>query len=145
MAKFICRGCGVEFEPQSKHYRFCSEKCKAQYWNKRAKKFKHTCPTCKKEFEGTKKQKYCSPECWLNSTERKKKPKKDSRNKGSTEKVCLWCHGKYKGNSLQLYCSYECGVQYRDMRQKIFKKHPFEDTTKLIIELQEKGQFFKLR
>jgi endogenous inhibitor of DNA gyrase (YacG/DUF329 family) len=145
MAKIKCRGCGTEFVAKSKHYRFCTLQCKAHYWNKKSKKFKHICPTCKKEFMGTEKQTYCSQKCWLNSVKHKKKAK-TPRKKGTKEKTCLWCRKKFKTYfPNQLYCGLECAIKYRAMLQKIFKKHPFEDTLKLRLELEKKGKDFVLR
>jgi hypothetical protein len=147
MAKAVrkCLQCGKTFELSKYNSRkkYCSQKCsqKANFIKKH--KYDKVCPTCKKQFKAMKDQIYCSSECWINKNGPKKP--KDPRTKGSLEKICLWCHTKFKSNTPQLYCSLECGVQYRAMLQKIFKKHPFGDTLKLRLELQEKGKNFVLR
>jgi hypothetical protein len=105
------------------------------------------CVNCGIEFETCySQQKYCSPSCFTETYKRKNERKKAERKDKRTESTCLWCHSKFKTIFLkQKYCDGECRDQYNRMKQKIFKLHPFEDTSELRKELEEKGKNFVLR
>lgn len=104
------------------------------------------CPICEAEFEGTKIQKYCSPSCSTEAERRREEEKKTGRRKGKIELTCLWCHSKFETiYPKQMFCFSECRERYHRMKQRIFKLHPFEDTTELHKELAEKGKDFVLR
>lgn len=119
-----------------------------------AKKTKN-CVICGSEFETVyPNQKYCSAKCAdvgyrriiKKFAEKKKAISKAKRDR--IKNVCLWCHGKLNGKGVQnrqKYCSIECGNKYRHMLKAIFKKHPFEDTLELRLELEKQGRNFKLR
>lgn len=71
----ICCEKPIKQKDKGRTRRFCSDKCRRQWWNenqdKRNKKetaiYKYTCPHCGKEFEvyGNKKRKYCGHDCYI--------------------------------------------------------------------------------
>lgn len=73
----FCQNCGkpVKRIPQAKPRRFCSDKCRMDFWNSHRDKVKHRviytfrCPACGKEFQspGNSNRKYCSRECMANA------------------------------------------------------------------------------
>lgn len=75
-SKDICHCCGAAIRqiPGRKKKKFCSDKCRNQWWNshlhlvKRKAVYSFECLTCKKPFTayGNAKRKYCSHECYAN-------------------------------------------------------------------------------
>lgn len=73
--EFFCEQCGTII-PQvkgRKRKRFCSDKCRNQWWNshldqvKRKAVYEYVCPVCGKAFSvyGNAKRKYCSHACYV--------------------------------------------------------------------------------
>lgn len=72
---YVCENCGVYVDqnPGRKKKRFCSDKCRNQWWNshldqvKRKAVYEYRCPTCGKSFSvyGNAKRKYCSHVCYV--------------------------------------------------------------------------------
>ena len=72
---FSCEQCGTIIHQVKgrKHKRFCSDKCRNQWWNshldqvKRKAVYEFICPTCGKSFSvyGNAKRKYCSHACYV--------------------------------------------------------------------------------
>jgi endogenous inhibitor of DNA gyrase (YacG/DUF329 family) len=72
---YYCKCCGVyvEQKPGRKEKKFCSDKCRMEWWNnnldkvKRKAVYEFTCPYCKKKFKvyGNSRRKYCSHECYV--------------------------------------------------------------------------------
>ena len=70
-----CQNCGLPIKSikGKKKRRFCSDKCRWQWWNKNQKDvnkkayYIHQCKYCKKEFTvyGNSKRLYCSHECYI--------------------------------------------------------------------------------
>src|SRR6056297_2239889 len=61
-----CKNCGSEFERARARQKFCSEKCKYTFYNKKAKTgAEKVCPKCGKTFVGYRAQRYCSRSCSL--------------------------------------------------------------------------------
>ena len=70
-----CENCGKSIEQKKgkKKKRFCSDKCRNQWWNahldqvKRKAVYEYICPTCGKPFSvyGNAKRKYCSHVCYV--------------------------------------------------------------------------------
>lgn len=70
-----CETCGKSIEQKKgkKKKRFCSDKCRNQWWNshldqvKRKAVYEYICPTCGKPFSvyGNAKRKYCSHACYV--------------------------------------------------------------------------------
>lgn len=70
-----CENCGktIEQKKGKKHKRFCSDRCRNQWWNfhldqvKRKANYEYICPTCKTKFTvyGNAKRKYCSHVCYV--------------------------------------------------------------------------------
>ena len=70
-----CENCGKSVGQQKgkKKKRFCSDKCRNQWWNshldqvKRKAVYEYICPTCSKPFSvyGNAKRKYCSHACYV--------------------------------------------------------------------------------
>lgn len=71
----FCLCCGIPVEQNSgrKEKKFCSDKCRNQWWNARLDKvnrkaeYDFVCAYCKKPFRvyGNKNRKYCSHECYI--------------------------------------------------------------------------------
>ena len=71
----FCKQCGVSVEqnPGRKEKKFCSDKCRMEWWNKNLYKVKRkavyefTCIHCKTQFKvyGNSRRKYCSHECYV--------------------------------------------------------------------------------
>lgn len=71
----FCLNCGIEVKqnPGRKEKRFCSDKCRNQWWNHHLDKvnrkavYKYNCPHCGKLFSvyGNAKRKYCSHGCYI--------------------------------------------------------------------------------
>ena len=71
----LCKCCGVSVEQNSgrKEKKFCSDKCRMEWWNNNLDKVKHKamyeyiCPHCGKQFKvyGNSRRKYCSHECYV--------------------------------------------------------------------------------
>ena len=64
----ICRGCGKSYPPKDKRQKYCTEKCRKEYYKKHyfiQTVVQKTCPNCGVVFPTTKpkKQTYCKPEC----------------------------------------------------------------------------------
>jgi hypothetical protein len=118
--KLICQGCGDDFYPKSGHLgqKYCSRSCGYRHrktGGKKGKTYPHTrraavrkCLKCGQEFRAvndsngiqggtsTRKQLYCSIECW-----RTRKPPVD--------KTCMKCGSPFQTyNHNQKYCSHEC-------------------------------------
>lgn len=72
---YYCKCCGVSVEqnPGRKEKKFCSDKCRMEWWNnnldmvKRKALYEFTCPHCKKQFMvyGNSRRKYCCHECYV--------------------------------------------------------------------------------
>ena len=70
-----CEKCGLEIKSikGKKKKRFCSDKCRWQWWSKHQKEinkkafYTHQCKYCKKEFTvyGNNKRVYCSHDCYI--------------------------------------------------------------------------------
>ena len=70
-----CRCCGkpVAQNPGRKEKKFCSDSCRANWWNshldlvKRKAIYHFTCPTCGRDFSayGNAHRKYCSHSCYI--------------------------------------------------------------------------------
>lgn len=70
-----CRNCGVVVEqnPKRKKKKFCSDKCRLDWWNSHQEKINKkanytlTCKHCGKSFisYGNKNRKYCSHSCYI--------------------------------------------------------------------------------
>lgn len=70
-----CEQCGKSISQMKgrKHKRFCSDKCRNQWWNahldqvKRKAVYEYVCPVCSKPFSvyGNAKRKYCSHACYV--------------------------------------------------------------------------------
>ena len=67
-----CKWCGKEFEPRHYSTKYCSDKCRKDFYRKYYReRYKHknpklvTCLICGKSFwrRGKQNSKYCSPEC----------------------------------------------------------------------------------
>lgn len=75
MDRHHCLCCGVPVPQMSgrKEKKFCSDKCRMQWWNSNLDKvsrkaiYKFVCPACKKSFTvyGDKNRKYCCHECYV--------------------------------------------------------------------------------
>lgn len=73
--KHFCRQCGIEVEQTAgrKEKKFCSDRCRRNWWNahpdkvNRRKMHRHQCLCCGREFEvyGGSGRKYCSHECYI--------------------------------------------------------------------------------
>ena len=71
----FCLCCGIPVEQNSgrKEKKFCSDKCRNQWWNahldkvNRKAQYVFVCAYCKKPFRvyGNKNRKYCSHECYI--------------------------------------------------------------------------------
>lgn len=71
----FCEHCGVIIHQVKgrKHKRFCSDKCRNQWWNshleqvKRKAVYEYVCPVCNKTFfvYGNATRKYCSHDCYV--------------------------------------------------------------------------------
>ncbi len=71
----LCKCCGKNLVqiPKQKPKKFCTDKCRLDWWNKNKDKvnkqaiYKKTCIYCNKEFEsyGNSKRKYCSHACYI--------------------------------------------------------------------------------
>lgn len=71
----ICENCGIPVKqnPGRKKKRFCSDKCRNEWWNshmelvKRKANYDCVCANCGKQFisYGNKERKYCSHECYI--------------------------------------------------------------------------------
>ena len=71
----VCKCCGAPIEqtPGRKEKKFCSDKCRREWWNShldqvdRRAIYEITCPGCGKHFTvyGNAKRKYCSHECYV--------------------------------------------------------------------------------
>jgi endogenous inhibitor of DNA gyrase (YacG/DUF329 family) len=69
----MCCGVSVEQNPGKKEKKFCSDKCRMNWWNnnldkvKRKAMYEYTCPHCGKQFTvyGNSHRKYCSHECYV--------------------------------------------------------------------------------
>ena len=71
----VCPCCGsvIVQIPKQKPRKFCSDKCRYDWWNKNQSlrslqaEYSHVCAMCGKEFYsyGSKKRKYCSRRCYL--------------------------------------------------------------------------------
>ena len=63
----ICIECGRKFAPKRKTQKYCSDDCRAKYYEKHfgSKEVTKTCPNCGKTFQTTspRKRTYCTPEC----------------------------------------------------------------------------------
>lgn len=72
---YICKCCGVSVKqnPGRKEKKFCSDKCRMEWWNNNLNKvnrkavYEFTCPHCKKQFKvyGNSRRKYCCHECYV--------------------------------------------------------------------------------
>ena len=70
-----CEACGRQLiqAPHRKKKRFCSDRCRMEWWNahldqvKRKANYEFTCPVCKKAFTvyGNANRKYCSLDCYF--------------------------------------------------------------------------------
>jgi hypothetical protein len=70
-----CQNCGLKIKSikGKKKKRFCSDKCRWQWWNKHQKEvnkksyYTHQCKCCNKEFTayGNNKRAYCSHDCYI--------------------------------------------------------------------------------
>lgn len=73
--KHFCLCCGTEVaqNPGRKEKKFCSDRCRNQWWNSHLEQvnrkavYEYICPCCKKPFTayGNKNRKYCSHECYI--------------------------------------------------------------------------------
>lgn len=73
--KHTCVNCGVEVKqnPGRKLKKFCSDRCRNQWWNShleqvnRKAHYEYVCACCKKPFiaYGNSSRKYCSHECYI--------------------------------------------------------------------------------
>ena len=73
--KRFCLCCGVSVEQNlgRKEKKFCSDKCRMEWWNnnldkvKRKAMYEYICPNCGKQFKvyGNSHRKYCSHECYV--------------------------------------------------------------------------------
>lgn len=73
--KQFCLFCGASIEqpPRTRLKKFCSDKCRLQWWYAHAKDvnrkamYDFTCPCCGKPFEayGNNHRKYCSRSCYM--------------------------------------------------------------------------------
>ena len=71
----VCKCCGAPIEqtPGRKEKKFCSDKCRREWWNShldqvdRRAIYEMICPGCGKRFTvyGNAKRKYCSHECYV--------------------------------------------------------------------------------
>lgn len=76
-----CENCGLRIKSiqGKKRKRFCSDKCRWQWWNKNNKKvnkkayYDYECKYCKTKFRayGNKNRVYCSHECYVKSKTKK--------------------------------------------------------------------------
>lgn len=73
--KSVCECCGKQIEqvPGRKQKRFCSDKCRNQWWNghldlvQRKAVYTFTCPNCSKVFKtyGNSQRKFCCHACYI--------------------------------------------------------------------------------
>lgn len=71
--KCLCCGKPVKQNPGRKPKKFCSDRCRMQWWNnhldqvQRKANYDFVCPVCKKPFTvyGNANRKYCSHECYI--------------------------------------------------------------------------------
>lgn len=110
--------CGKWFHAENSKQKYCSTECGYKYKKTGGKKGKHyphlqrsevrTCPICGKEFRAvddyrSRRQKYCSKECWSN--------------RGTVTKECKYCGKKiitYKSSG-KVYCNQNCrDADYRN-------------------------------
>lgn len=69
----VCLQCGepIEQNPKYKRRKFCSDRCKSDYWNRhrnapgRKSLLKLTCVHCGKEFLSYEERRYCSHGCYI--------------------------------------------------------------------------------
>jgi len=71
----FCKQCSVSVEQNlgRKEKKFCSDKCRMEWWNnnldkvKRKAMYEYICPHCGKQFKvyGNSRRKYCSHECYV--------------------------------------------------------------------------------
>lgn len=63
-----CRNCNETFETKKEGQKFCSERCRLEFWKKaRSTNIVRelTCPVCDTIFPtADKRRRYCSPECY---------------------------------------------------------------------------------
>lgn len=72
---YVCKQCGVSVEQKQgrKEKKFCSDKCRMEWWNnnldkvKRKAVYEFICSHCGKPFKvyGNSNRKYCSHECYV--------------------------------------------------------------------------------
>ena len=86
-----CKHCGEQL-PKGRS-KYCSDKCKLDFYKKTKPKKLKTCEICGKELKGGK-RKFCSNECRLIS-------------QGSVDKFCVIC-GKLLTGNRHRFCSKEC-------------------------------------
>ena len=69
----LCCGSSIQQPPRTRIKKFCSDKCRMQWWNAHIKEvnrkamYDFTCSCCGKTFQayGNKHRKYCSRECYI--------------------------------------------------------------------------------
>lgn len=110
-----CIVCGKSFLPNSNMQKLCSAQC-IQEWNKiyykkKFQSFKHSCLSCGKDFEGTKKAKWCSDECkkeYQRQENRRRYWENYRQKQRSFDCECSYCGRAFKGTLNQKFCSEDC-------------------------------------
>lgn len=122
----FCPVCNQPFFSHNNRQIYCSPEC---FW--KAKNLhviqRKVCPICGKTFETFNScQKFCDAICQAKADVRRsanRKPKSEP-----IFGVCLWCHKQFRKGRVEdhFYCCHNCGENYRGMREKIYKKYPFD-------------------
>ena len=102
-----CLICGAEFEPQRCNQKYCCKKCYQRAGNLKKKVLpqKKKCPVCGKEFEGYKRQEYCSAECQIKGNNARAAEKRKAAQAEKPKPKCQICGAEYEPtSSQQKYC-----------------------------------------
>ncbi len=103
--KTNCPNCGIQFEKIRKNQKFCSKKCYSEIHRPMSPRQRNRCPECSRDFQGTKKDKYCSDEC----RKKVKNRKNDAyRKKTSVRMKCRVCGRMFYGRNMSPVCSSHC-------------------------------------
>lgn len=120
----LCPICNQMFEPYRPYQKYCSIKCRSKVkYNKNKKKYYEPkpsrikrCKHCNKEFlTNSDKKIYCSPECQIEHSE-KRKIEKETR-------FCLICDESFESSHwAKRYCSHNCYLEARRRRNEQVSK-----------------------
>lgn len=147
-----CEQCGCEFEPVRVGHKFCSKRCRDNWWllhrrrhepKKNPLPSKRICAVCGKAFYSKhNNKKCCSAACSAENNRRRVEKKYVERQKAKWPevplKVCRQCGKEFKPHDAEtIFCSRSCYETNRAQKSKVKKEPHISQLNDLAREARE--------